>query len=117
MVDKIVNCNICGNIDVVTPRSICKNTKRDNQMICVIEDMSDLWTFERIGFYRGMYHVLGGTLSAINGIGVDELSINKVLDVFCRINHAGIILIESDRILTRSSSVSIPKSFLSTKLT
>ena len=47
-------------------------------MLCVIEDMSDLWTFERIGFYRGMYHVLGGTLSAINGIGVDELSINKL---------------------------------------
>ena len=73
---KIVNCNICGNIDIVTPCSICKNTKRDNQMICVIEDMSDLWAFENIGFYRGMYHVLGGTLSAINGIGIDELNIN-----------------------------------------
>ena len=75
---KIVNCDICGNIDAVNPCSICKNTKRDNQMICVIEDMSDLWTFESIGFYRGQYHVLGGTLSAINGIGVNELSINKL---------------------------------------
>ena len=48
-------------------------------MICVIEDISDLWTFERIGFYRGMYHVLGGTLSAINGIGVEELNVNQLV--------------------------------------
>ena len=75
---KIVNCEICGSIDTISPCSICQNTKRDQQMICVIEDMSDLWTFERIGFYRGMYHVLGGTLSAINGIGIEELSINKL---------------------------------------
>ena len=52
---KITNCKICGNIDVISPCSICKNTKRDKQKICVVEDMSDLWTFERVGFYRGMY--------------------------------------------------------------
>ena len=76
---KIVNCKNCGNIDMFSPCSICKNPKRDNQMICVIEDVSDLWTFERIGFYRGMYHILGGALSAINGIGVDELNINQLI--------------------------------------
>ena len=75
---KIVSCEICGSIDTISPCSICQNTKRDQKMICVIEDMSDLWTFERIGLYRGMYHVLGGTLSAINGIGIEELSINKL---------------------------------------
>ena len=64
---------------MISPCSICKNPKRDKQMICVIEDVSDLWTFERIGFYRGMYHVLGGALSAINRIGIDELSINTNL--------------------------------------
>ena len=75
---KIVNCEICGNIDMISPCSICQNPKRDQQMICVIEDMPDLWAFERIGFYRGMYHIIGGTLSAINGTGVDELSISKL---------------------------------------
>jgi len=75
---KIINCEICGNIDMITPCTICQNSKRDQQMICIVEDVSDLWTFEQIGFYRGMYHVLGGTLSAIDGIGVDELNINKL---------------------------------------
>ena len=75
---KIINCNNCGNIDMINPCSLCKNSKRDEQTILVVEDVSDLWTFERIGFYRGMYHVLGGSLSAINGIGTDELSINKL---------------------------------------
>ena len=77
--DKIANCEICGNIDMISPCSICQNLKRDHQTICIIEDISDLWTLERIGFYRGAYHVLGGTLSAINGIGIDELSINKLI--------------------------------------
>ena len=75
---KIVDCEICGNIDMISPCSICQNSKRDQQMLCVLEDVSDLWVFEHIGFYRGMYHVLGGTLSAINGIGVDELNISKL---------------------------------------
>ena len=74
----ILNCEICGNIDMISPCSICQNPKRDQQMICVIEDMPDLWAFERIAFYRGMYHIIGGTLSAINGTGVDELSISKL---------------------------------------
>ena len=76
---KIANCEICGNIDMVSPCSICQNLKRDQQMICIIEDISDLWTLERIGFYKGTYHVLGGTLSAINGIGIDYLNINKLI--------------------------------------
>tara|TARA_Y100000590_G_C15554448_1_gene952237 strand:+ start:498 stop:1094 length:597 start_codon:yes stop_codon:yes gene_type:complete len=76
--DKIKKCEICGNIDMISPCSICQNPKRDKKMLCIIEDVSDLWTFERIGFYRGLYHVLGGTLSAINGIGIDELNIKKL---------------------------------------
>ena len=76
---KIVNCEICVNIDIISPCSICRNSKRDQKTICVLEGVSDLWTFERIGFYRGMYHVLEGTLSAINGIGIDELRINKLI--------------------------------------
>jgi len=76
---KIVNCAICGNIDMVNPCSLCNNNKRDQQTILVVEDVSDLWTFERIGFFKGMYHVLGGSLSAMNGIGTDELTISKLL--------------------------------------
>ena len=75
---KIVNCTNCGNIDMVNPCSLCQNTKRDEKIILVVEDVSDLWTFERIGFFKGMYHVLGGPLSMMNGIGTNELTINKL---------------------------------------
>ena len=76
---KIINCDKCYNIDMINPCSICESYKRDETTILVVEDVSDLWTFERIGFYRGMYHVLGGSLSAINGIGLDQLRINKLI--------------------------------------
>ena len=76
---KIINCITCGNIDTKSPCYLCENVKRDLQTICVIEDVSDLWTFERMGFFKGVYHVLGGSLSAINGIGVDELTITKLI--------------------------------------
>ena len=74
----IVTCDNCGNIDMINPCSLCTNIKRDKKTIIVVEDVSDLWTFESIGFFRGMYHVLGGSLSALNGIGLDELRINKL---------------------------------------
>ena len=76
---KIINCEICNNIDTNSPCSLCSNPKRNKKIICVVEDVSDLWTFERIGFFTGHYHILGGTLSAINGIGTKELNINKLL--------------------------------------
>ena len=76
---KIINCEICSNIDTTSPCSLCANSKRDTLTICVVEDVSDLWTFERIGFYKGLYHVLGGSLSAINGIGIHELSIQNLV--------------------------------------
>ena len=76
---KIINCEICGNIDIISPCSLCTDIKRDRQTICLVEDLSDLWTFERIGFYRGVYHILGGSLSAINGIGTDDLNITKLI--------------------------------------
>ena len=76
---RIIECSRCGNIDMVDPCNICLNKKRDNSKICVVEDVSDLWTFEKIGFYNGLYHVLGGSLSAIQGIGTDELKLNNFL--------------------------------------
>ena len=77
--EEIIECFKCGNVDVINPCYICSNSKRDNSSICIVEDVSDLWTFERVGFYKGLYHVLGGTLSAINGIGTAELAINKLV--------------------------------------
>jgi recombination protein RecR len=78
--DKIVECSMCGNIDMQNPCKICSNNLRDKSTICVLEDVSDLWTFEKIGFYRGLYHVLGGSLSAIQGIGTDELKMINLLN-------------------------------------
>ena len=76
---KIIDCETCGNIDTKSPCSLCQNVKRDFQTICVVEDVSDLWTFERMGLYKGVYHVLRGSLSAINGIGMNELTITKLM--------------------------------------
>ena len=76
----ISECSNCGNIDMSNPCNVCSSTSRDKKSICIIEDVSDLWTFERTGFYRGLYHVLGGSLSAISGVGIEELSIKKLID-------------------------------------
>ena len=78
--NKIIECSECGNIDTVNPCNICANPKRDKATICVVEDVSDLWTLEKVGFYRGLYNVLGGSLSAIQGIGTDELKIEHLLN-------------------------------------
>ena len=75
----ISECSACGNVDMTNPCNICSSANRDQKSICIIEDVSDLWTFERTGFYRGLYHVLGGSLSAINGIGMEELTIIKLV--------------------------------------
>ena len=74
-----LKCDFCGNIDMQNPCNICLNKSRDNSTICVVEDVSDLWTFEKIGIYRGLYYVLGGSLSAIQGIGTDELKIQNLI--------------------------------------
>ena len=76
---KIIECRECGNIDMQNPCNICSQNSRDNSTICIVEDISDLWTFEKVGFYRGLYHVLGGSLSAIQGIGTDDLKLNNLL--------------------------------------
>ena len=90
--NKIISCKICNNIDSISPCHLCTNNKRDHKTICVIEDVSDLWTFERIGFYKGMYHVLGGLLSAINGIGANDLAINKLLNRIHKNNIDEVVL-------------------------
>ena len=77
--EKIVNCEICGNIDLQTPCAMCEDDGRDQSQICVVEDVADLWALEKSGVFNGCYHILGGTLSAINGVGPDDLSIKKLI--------------------------------------
>ena len=78
--DNLKICDICGNIDTKMPCNICSDTKRDVSIICVVADISDLWTIERAGFYNGIYHVLGNKLSAIEGITPDDININGLYD-------------------------------------
>ena len=73
-------CTICGGITEVDPCNICTDPKRSQDMICVVEDPQDIFVFERSSSYRGVYHVLGGMLSPLDGIGPDDLNINKLID-------------------------------------
>lgn len=77
--DNVVICPICGNYDTSSPCDICQNPKRDEQVLCVVEDVSDLWAMERTSFFKGRYHILGGVLSALDGIGPDELNLKSLL--------------------------------------
>lgn len=77
--ENVKTCNTCGNLDTIDPCGICTNASRDQQSICVVEDVSDLWALERAGVFTGLYHVLGGTLSALDGIGPEDLSVEALL--------------------------------------
>ena len=75
----ITTCRNCGNVDTSDPCGICNNPERDLSIICVVEEIADLWAIERTGIYRGLYHVLGGTLSALDGVGPEDLNIGKLV--------------------------------------
>jgi recombination protein RecR len=77
--ENILTCGTCGNIDTQDPCGICTDQKRDSSLICVVEDMADLWAMERTHAFKGRYHVLGGTLSALDGIGPDDLNIPSLV--------------------------------------
>lgn len=79
-VETIKTCGTCGNIDARAPCSICQSPGRDKTTICVVQDVGDLWAMERAGAFRGQYHVLGGTLSAIDGIRPEDLRIASLID-------------------------------------
>jgi recombination protein RecR len=71
-------CSICGNLDAGDPCAICRDPQRDAGLVCVVEDVGDLWAIERTAAYRGTYHVLGGTLSALDGVGPEDLRIEAL---------------------------------------
>ncbi len=77
--DNIKVCEICGNYDIQSPCSICSSTARENTLLCVVQDISDLWALERGGLYKGKYHILGGVLSAIEGVTPEDLNMDKLI--------------------------------------
>lgn len=78
-VDKVRVCSTCGNVDTSDPCMICSDPRRDDSTIVVVEDVSDLWALERAGVQNARFHVLGGTLSPLDGVGPDDLTIGKLV--------------------------------------
>ena len=77
--DKVTVCSQCGNVDTIDPCTLCIDPRRDHSMICVVEEVGDLWALERAGAWNGLYHVLGGTLSAIEGVRPEDLAIGQLI--------------------------------------
>lgn len=77
--ENVKSCGVCGNLDMVDPCGICKDIKRQDSMICVVSQVSDVWAVERTGAFKGRYHVLGGLLSALDGIGPSDLRIDSLV--------------------------------------
>ncbi|HEX6142744.1 MAG TPA: recombination mediator RecR, partial [Geminicoccaceae bacterium] len=77
--DEIRPCSLCNNLDGADPCWICTSPERDPHQILVVENVDDLWAMERAGLFRGRYHVLGGTLSALDGVGPEDLGIDRLL--------------------------------------
>jgi recombination protein RecR len=77
--DNVRTCTNCGNLDTRDPCSICSDAKRDPSVICVVEELADLWAIERCNLFRGTYHVLGGTLSAMDDRGPSQLNIESLI--------------------------------------
>lgn len=73
-------CLTCGNVDTTETCGVCRDPRRDAAAICVVEDVADLWAMERAAVFRGRYHVLGGVLSALDGVGPDELRISRLVE-------------------------------------
>lgn len=77
--DSVQPCPVCGNMDTQVPCAICGDEKRDKTTLCVVQDVSDLWALERSNAFKGVYHVLGGVLSALDGVGPEDLKIASLI--------------------------------------
>lgn len=77
--DTLVECQTCGNIDTSNPCGICADPRRDPRSLCVVEDVADLWALDRARLFAGRFHVLGGRLSALDGIRPEDLTIGKLI--------------------------------------
>ena len=80
VLDKVQECPVCGNCDTNVPCSVCSDARREKKQVCVVQDIADLWALERAGIFHGVYHVLGGVLSAINGVGPEDLRLAQLIE-------------------------------------
>jgi recombination protein RecR len=87
VLNKVIICSECGNVDTSDPCTLCRDPRRDRSQICVVEEVGDLWALERAGAWSGLYHVLGGTLSAVEGVRPEDLSIARLVE---RAGHDGV---------------------------
>ncbi|MFM5930463.1 MAG: recombination mediator RecR [Novosphingobium sp.] len=85
--ERLVECQTCGNVDTSNPCGVCTDPRRDARSLCVVEDVADLWALDRAKLFTGRYHVLGGRLSALEGVRPEDLSIGKLLE---RVEAGGI---------------------------
>ena len=85
--DKVTTCRVCGSLSTQDPCAVCSDSARDRAMICVVEEDSALWAMERVGAFSGRYHVLGGLLSALDGVRPEDLRMEGLID---RIKAGGI---------------------------
>ena len=85
--EKLSTCSNCGNVDTSDPCSICSDPRRDETMLCVVEEVSDLWALNRSRLFPGRYHVLGGRLSALEGVRPEDLTIDRLV---ARVSDGGI---------------------------
>lgn len=90
--ENIKTCEICGNYDTQNPCSICSSLDRDDGVICVVQDVADLWAMERVSFFKGKYHILGGILSAIDGVTAEDLNIDNLEKRIANENITEVIL-------------------------
>jgi len=77
--ETLIECSMCGNVDTINPCQICADPRRDPRALCVVEDVADVWALDRAKLFQGRYHVLGGRLSALDGIGPEDLNIAALL--------------------------------------
>ena len=92
---EVRQCAVCSNLDDADPCRICTDPERDPSQICIVEEVDDLWALERSGLFKGRYHVLGGRLSALDGLGPEDLGIDRLLQRAARERAAEIILATS----------------------
>ena len=90
--EKVTICSECGNVDTVDPCTLCTDPRRDRSLVCVVEEVGDLWALERAGAWSGLYHVLGGTLSAIEGVRPEDLSIGELVERSERLQVKEVVL-------------------------
>jgi len=84
---RLANCHVCGNVDTQDPCAICVDPRRDSRALCVVEEVADLWALDRSRLFPGRFHVLGGRLSALDGVRPEDLSVDRLVS---RISAGGI---------------------------